>query len=92
MPASSLPIPYQQVNRLLPSPVAEPCFRVPHPPPLPLSSRFSNFNSHPSPLSPPDQATRENATQKLEQASRENYVRRHFRRTPSPSPSPLAFR
>lgn len=52
--------------------------------------RLPNTNSHPSPLSPSDQATRENATQKLEQASRENYVRRTFyspfRRLTPPSP------
>lgn len=83
MPASSLPIPYQQVNHF----VSQSCGRAVFPHPAsPLSLRLSNSNSHPSPLSPPDQATRENATQKLEQASRENYVRRRFRPNPVPLP------
>jgi hypothetical protein len=45
----------------------------PSPPHTPSEFQFLS-----SPLAFSDQATRENATQKLEQASRENYVRRTF--------------
>jgi hypothetical protein len=62
-----------------PSPSTLP-FRIPH-----------NSNSHPPPLPLSDQATRENATQKLEQASRENYVRRTFLFIVSPNPPPSRF-
>lgn len=59
-------------------PLAVPPFRIslsPHTTLLPSSAQFQ-FQFSPSSLPLLDQATRENATQKLEQASRENYVRR----------------
>jgi hypothetical protein len=79
MPASFLPIPYHQVKHFV-VPAAEPSFPRLLPPPhtltlLPSSPQFQ-FRFSSSPLALSDQATRENATQKLEQASRENYVRR----------------
>ena len=79
MPASSLPIPYHQVKYfvcLSPSYGRAVLPRLPLPHTFPPN--FSQFQILPSPLPLSDQATRENATHKLEQASRENYVRRTF--------------
>jgi Importin-beta N-terminal domain len=74
MPASFLPIPYQQVKYFVSLCVLRPS--RPSASPLLRHTLPSEFSSSPLLLS--DQATRENATQKLEQASRENYVRRTF--------------